>query len=322
MVFPVNLAVAFLALLIERLVGYPAYLLHTIGHPVEWMGSIISRLDSSLNRRPAGKWSGRLKGLIALLLLILAIAAVTVPLALALRHVKGGWIVEAMIATSLLAQADLRRYVAAVADGLDKGLAEGRAAVSHIVGRDPEALDESGVARAALESLAENTSDAIVAPAFWLILLGLPGIAIYKAINTADSMIGHKTERYLHFGWASARIDDLVNLPCSRLAGFLFAGAASLTSPSRGADAFEFMLRHAKRHFSPNAGWPEAALAGALQVRLGGPRFYGGIKVDLPWIGSGSEILTASHIRDGLKLQARTLNLFAVLVAFGAMFSP
>ncbi|MGH6873713.1 MAG: adenosylcobinamide-phosphate synthase CbiB [Aestuariivirgaceae bacterium] len=320
--FSVNLAVAFLALLIERLLGYPAYLLRRIGHPVEWMGQIIARLDSRLNRRPSGKWNERLKGCLALLLLLLIVAAITVPLALALRQVKGGWIVEAVLATSLLAQSDLRRYVAAVADGLDRNLAEGQAAVSHIVGRDPEALDESGVARAALESLAENTSDAIVAPAFWLILLGLPGIALYKAINTADSMIGHKAERYLHFGWAAARIDDLVNLPCSRLAGFLFAGAASLTSPSRGADAFEIMMRDAKRHFSPNAGWPEAALAGALRVRLGGPRFYGGIKVDLPWIGSGSEILNAAHIRDGLRLQARTLNLFTILVAFGAMFSP
>jgi adenosylcobinamide-phosphate synthase len=322
MVFSVNWAVAFLALLIERFLGYPAFLLRGIGHPVEWMGQIISRLDSNLNRRPSGKWGGRLKGCLALLLLLLIVAAVTVPLAVALRQVKGGWIAEALLATSLLAQFDLRRYVAAVAEGLDNGLANGHAAISHIVGRDPEALDESGVARAALESLAENTSDAIVAPAFWLILLGLPGIALYKAINTADSMIGHKTERYLHFGWASARIDDLVNLPCARLAGLLIAGAACLTSPSRGADAFEIMKRDAKRHFSPNAGWPEAALAGALRVRLGGPRFYGGVKVDLPWIGSGSEILSAADIRHGLKLQARTLNLLIVLVALGAMFSP
>jgi adenosylcobinamide-phosphate synthase len=321
MVFSINWAVAFLALIVERFIGYPAFLLRGIGHPVEWMGKIISRLDSRLNRGPSSKWSGRLKGGLALLLLLVIVAAITVPAALALRQVEGGWIIEALLATSLLAQADLRRYVAAVADGLDTGLASGHAAISHIVGRDPEALDESGVARAALESLAENTSDAIVAPAFWLILFGLPGIALYKAVNTADSMIGHKTERYLHFGWASARIDDLVNLPCSRLAGFLIAGAASLTSPSRGADAFEIMMRDAKRHFSPNAGWPEAALAGALRVRLGGPRFYGGVKVDLPWIGGGSEVLSAAHIRDGLKLQARTLNLFTVLVALGAMFS-
>jgi adenosylcobinamide-phosphate synthase len=322
MVFSVNLAVAFLALLIERLVGYPRFLLRVIGHPVEWMGSIISRLDALLNRQPSEKWTARSKGLVALLLLIAIVAAVTVPLSLGLRLVTGGWILESIIATSLLAQTDLRRYVAAVADGLDRSLSEGRAAVSHIVGRDPEALDESGVARAALESLAENTSDAIVAPAFWLIVFGLPGIAIYKAINTADSMIGHKSQQYLHFGWASARLDDLVNLPCSRLAGFLIAGAASLTRPSRGADAFEIMLRHAKRHFSPNAGWPEASLAGALRVKLGGPRFYHEVKVDLPWIGRGDESLTSAHIRDGLRLQARTLNVFTVLVGFGAMFSP
>jgi adenosylcobinamide-phosphate synthase len=317
-----TLPIAFLALLLERLTGYPRYLLQRIGHPVEWMGRMISRLDNALNRQPSGQFFGRVKGMIALLGLIVIVVIITLPIALALRHYQGGWIVEALLATSLLAQADLRRYVGAVAEGLDRGLEEGRIAVSHIVGRDPSVLDESGVARAALESLAENTSDAIVAPAFWLALFGLPGIAVYKAINTADSMIGHRNERYLHFGWAAARLDDLVNLPCSRLTGFLFAGAASLTSPSRGSDAFEFMMRDARRHFSPNAGWPEAALAGALEVKLGGPRFYQGVKVDLQWLGQGRELLTSTDIREGLKLHGRTLNLLTVLLALGAMFMP
>jgi adenosylcobinamide-phosphate synthase len=318
----VTLPIAFAALIIERLIGYPRHLLERIGHPVEWMGRIISSLDHAWNSRPSGKLPARLKGLAAVLALIGSVAAITLPLSMALRQYEGGWVVEALLATSLIAQADLRRYVVAVADGLQQGLNEGRVAVSHIVGRDPAVLDESGVARAALESLAENTSDAIVAPAFWLALFGLPGIAVYKAINTADSMIGHKNERYLHFGWAAARLDDLVNLPCSRLTAFLFAGAASLTSPSRGADAFEVMMRDAKRHFSPNAGWPEAALAGALGVRLGGPRSYHGRTVDLQWIGRGREDLTAADIGHGLRLQRRMLNLLAVLAALGAMFIP
>jgi len=317
-----TLPMAFLALLTERIVGYPRQLLQRIGHPVEWMGRIISLFDCRLNSKPAGKWSGRLKGSIGLFATLAIAALFTVPISIGLRSYEGGWMLEALFATSFLAQADLRRYVGAVAEGLGQGLEEGRIAVSHIVGRDPSVLDESGVARAALESLAENTSDAIVAPVFWLALFGLPGIAIYKAINTADSMIGHKTERYLHYGWAAAKLDDLVNLPCSRLTGFLFASAASLTSPSRGADAFEVMMRDAKRHFSPNAGWPEAALAGALDVRLGGPRYYRGAKVDLHWIGRGRDDLGAADIRDGLKLQSRTLNLLTVLLALGAMFIP
>jgi adenosylcobinamide-phosphate synthase len=318
----VTLPIAFAALLVERFVGYPRYLMQRIGHPVEWIGRVISFFDHALNSKHSGKWHGRVRGMIAILALVGIIAAITVPLSFAVRYYEAGWIIEALFATAFLAQADLRRYVGAVAEGLDQGLEEGRIAVSHIVGRDPSVLDESGVARAALESLAENTSDAIVAPVFWLALFGLPGIVIYKAINTADSMIGHKTEPYLNFGWAAARLDDLVNLPCSRLTGFLFAGTASLTSPSRGAGAFEFMLRDAKRHFSPNAGWPEAALAGALEVRLGGPRFYQGVKVDLQWIGQGREDLNAGDIREGLRLQARTLNLLTVLIALGAMFTP
>jgi adenosylcobinamide-phosphate synthase len=317
-----TLPTAFVALVIERILGYPRPLLRRIGHPIEWIGQVVSHLDRRFNLERSEKWRGRFEGTLAILALVVIVASITVFLAAVLRRAENGWMVEAILATSLIAQTDLRRYVAAVAEALDQGLEEGRIAVSHIVGRDPKVLDESGVARAALESLAENTSDAIVAPVFWLALFGLPGIAIYKAINTADSMIGHKNARYVHFGWAAARLDDLVNLPCSRLTGFLFAGAMSLTSPSRGAGAFEVMLRDAKHHFSPNAGWPEAALAGALEVKFGGPRFYDGVKVDLAWIGQGREHLKADDIREGLRLQSRTLNLLAVLVALGAMFVP
>jgi adenosylcobinamide-phosphate synthase len=317
-----TLGTALVALVVERLFGYPRFLLRLIGHPVEWMGKLISHLDRSLNRETGGKWVQRLRGAISLLLLVIVVGVTAIAVTFVLRQFEGGSIFEALLATSLIAQADLRRFVSAVADGLEQGVDQGRAAVSHIVGRDPSTLDESGVARAAIESLAENTSDAIVAPVFWLALLGLPGIAIYKAINTADSMIGHKSERHLHYGWAAARLDDLVNLPCSRLTGFLFASAASLTSPTRGAGAFETMIKDAKRHFSPNAGWPEAAMAGALEVRLGGPRSYQGARVDLAWIGQGRDSLGSADIREALKLQSRTLNVLTVLVAIAAIFSP
>src|SRR5689334_889404 len=210
-------AVTFLALLIERLTGYPDMLTRSIGHPVQWMGALISWLDARLNRQ--SKPGRRVAGVAALLLLLIVTGGLAITATILLRRLPYGWIAEAVLATPFLAQKSLADHVRAVADGLDTSLAQGRSAVSRIVGRDPEMLDSSGVARAALESLGENASDGTVAPAFWLALLGLPGIVLYKAINTADSMIGHKSPRYLNFGWAAARLDDLVNLPGARLTG-------------------------------------------------------------------------------------------------------
>ena len=180
------------------------------------------------------------------LLLIVAIPAVLV--ASFLSTFKFGWIIEALLATALIAQHSLHEHVSAVGKGLDTSLSEGRKAVAKIVGRDPAALDESGVAKGALESLAENTSDGIVAPVLWYALLGLPGIVAYKAINTADSMIGHKSERYIYFGWAAARLDDLINLPASRLTGLLFAAAAAWNDRERGKIALQAMWRDAPKH--------------------------------------------------------------------------
>ncbi len=182
-------------------------------------------------------------------------------------------------------------------------------------------LDESGVSRAALESLAENASDGIVAPAFWFALGGLPGLALYKAINTADSMIGHRSERYLHFGWASARLDDLINLPASRLCGALFAAAAWTLNAEAARNAVDAMRRDADRHVSPNAGWPESALAGALDIRLGGPRAYSGHAVDLPTMGHGRADLDRNDIRRGLKLYDRAMTVLCVLAIILALIA-
>lgn len=274
---------ALLALILERLVGYPDALVKRIGHPVIWMGRLISLLDSRLNNRTRGR------GVIALVLLLAATALVTVPIAWLLRSIPFGWVVEAVLATSLLAQKSLRDAVKTVATSLARSLPEGRVAVSHIVGRDPQALDEAGVSRAAIESLAESTSDGVVAPLFFLILGGLPGIALYKAVNTADSMIGHKTERHLQFGWAAARFDDLLNLIPARLTALLIAGAAFFVKGAYPEAAWATALSDAKKHESPNAGWPEAAFAGALGLRLGGPRCYGPMSIEDAWIGTGRD---------------------------------
>lgn len=298
-------AAAALALFVERRVGYPQAVYDSIGHPVAWLGKLIDLLDRHLNRPFAAPHEARIRGLIAVALLLAAAVIPSWLMATTLGQWRHGWIIEAGLATTLIAQRSMHEHVAAVLSGLNRSLDDGRRAVSQIVGRDPATLDEAGVARAALESLAENSSDGIVAPALWYGLLGLPGLAVYKAINTADSMIGHKSSRYLHFGWAAARLDDLVNLPASRLTGLLFAAAV----PHRFSDIVEVMRRDAPKHQSPNAGWPESSLAAALGLRLGGPRSYGGEPVDLPWMGEGRALLTRADIGRGLALYGRAMSL-------------
>jgi adenosylcobinamide-phosphate synthase len=304
---------ALVALLLERILGYPNALVVRIGHPVIWMGRLIGLLDTRLNDRTRGR------GILALLLLLAATAAVTIPLTALLRAIPYGWLLEAVLATSLLAQKSLRDAVRTVAGALGRSLAEGRVAVSHIVGRDPEALDEAGVSRAAIESLAESTSDGVVAPLFFLILGGLPSIALYKAVNTADSMIGHKTERHLQFGWAAARLDDLLNLIPARLTALLVAGAAFFTQGAYPERAWATALSDARKHESPNAGWPEAAFAGALDFQLGGPRSYAGEVVDLPSFGSGRADLGPADIERALRLYEATLNVTLMATAVVAV---
>jgi adenosylcobinamide-phosphate synthase len=301
-----------LALLVERLVGYPPALFNFISHPVVWMGAWLGWLDRRLNQGA----HRRCKGVLALVLLLAVSLAAALALRFAFSLMPFGWVAEALVATTLLAQRQLGHAVGAVADGLAASLAEGREQVAHIVGRDPHQLDEAGVARAAIESLAESTSDGVVAPAFWLVLFGLPGIVLYKAANTADSMIGHKSERYLEFGWAAARFDDLLNLVPARLSALLIAGAAFWVKGADAGKAWGTALRDAKKHTSPNAGWPEAAVAGALGFSLGGPRSYAGETIDLPTLGEGRRDLGPADIRTALGLYAITLDLLLGL-AFG-----
>jgi adenosylcobinamide-phosphate synthase len=231
-----------------------------------------------------------------------------------------GFFVVVLLGTTLLAQKSLADHVEAVAKALDAGgLAAGREAVSKIVGRDPEQLDRAAVSRAAIESLAENFSDGVVAPAFWMAVGGLAGGAAYKAANTADSMIGHRTPKHEAFGWAAARFDDLINLPASRLTALLIVGAAAILPKMDSGAAWRAVWRDAKKHRSPNAGWPEAAMAGALGIALAGPRSYGGVMGDYAFMGEGGRReVTAADIRRALRLfwMADVL-LMAVLVAVG-----
>jgi adenosylcobinamide-phosphate synthase len=310
-------ALTLAALLIELMVGYPDRLFRTIGHPVTWMGRLIGLMDVALNRPGSAAGVRRMAGAIALALLIFLVGAIAILLArvLDLMPPMGPFLI-ALVASALLAQRSLHAHVAKVAGALDAGgLAAGRAAVSHIVGRDTAALDQAGVARAAIESLAENFSDGVVAPAFWMVIAGLPGAAIYKAVNTADSMIGHRTERHEAFGWAAARLDDLVNLVPARLAALLIVAVAALTDGASATDAWRAVRRDAHRHRSPNAGYPEAAMAGALGLKLAGPRSYGGVGVDDAFMGDGRREATAADIRAALALYRRADALLIALVA-------
>jgi adenosylcobinamide-phosphate synthase len=296
-----------LALLLEAWLGYPQRLVNAIGHPVIWIGKAIGTLEKRLNR-PAWPFAlRRAAGVLALCVF----AGATTGAGFLLEAATGvlpvvGLAFVALAASSLLAQRSLHEHVARVASALEQGgLPAGRGAVSHIVGRDPESLDEAGVARAAIESLAENFSDGVAAPAFWLGAGGLAGAAFYKAVNTADSMVGHRNARYLAFGWASARLDDLLNLPASRLSALLLIGAAAITPAADAGGAWRAVWRDARYHRSPNAGWPEAAMAGALGLSLAGPRAYGGVMVEDRCMGDGRREATAADIRRALDLFRR-----------------
>ncbi|RWR20247.1 cobalamin biosynthesis protein CobD [Sinirhodobacter populi] len=296
------------AMAIDLAIGWPAPLFRRIGHPVTWVGGLIAGLDRRLPRR-------RLAGALAAVLVIGLAGGVAAVLQAVLPDGWPGIVIGGLLAWPLVAMRSLHDHVAAVARPLAAGdLAGARRAVSMIVGRDPEALDAAGVARAALESLAENTSDGVVAPIFWGAVLGLPGIAAYKAINTLDSMIGHRTPRHEAFGWASARIDDLVNLIPARLSGLIFA----LVSRAPSA-AIRCMARDAGHHRSPNAGWPEAAMAGALHLRLSGPRVYGDRIAQEPWVNEGAPDPDAADMRRALALYARAMGGVALLLALAGL---
>ncbi len=308
-------------MLIELCFGYPERIVRAIGHPVTWIGRLIGALDRLLNRETAGASTRQAAGIVVVLILIIVVGAVGLIVERELLHLPFGFLAVGLLASTLIAQRSLHRHVADVAVALEKrGIEAGRTAVSHIVGRDTEAIDAPGVARAAIESLAENFSDAVVAPIVWMAIAGLPGAALYKAINTADSMIGHRTPRYEAFGWAAARLDDLVNLPASRLSALLLIAAASLSKNTSANGAWRAVWRDAARHRSPNAGYPEAAMAGALGLSLAGPRVYGGVRVDDATMGDGRRNAESADIVRALALYRRADAILLALLAAATVF--
>jgi len=292
--------VALAALAMDAAIGWPQTLYAKVGHPVGGFARLIDRCEAAWNRAELSSSRRRMLGIVTAGLVIgVGVGAGWLAGELAGGLLgRWGWIGAALVAAPGLAQRSLDDHVRPVAAALEQGdLAAARGAVGRIVGRDTAALDEAGISRATVESLSESFCDGVVAPLFWLLLLGLPGLWAYKAINTADSMIGHREPRWRAFGWAAARSDDLANLLPARLGGALLCLA--------GGGGWLVMWRDARNHASPNAGWTEAAMAGVLEVRLAGPIAYDGAVADKPWIGSGRADLSAADIRRALEVYRR-----------------
>jgi adenosylcobinamide-phosphate synthase len=314
LLFDNALYVVVAAIILDALIGDPDFIWRRIPHPVVWIGNAIGALERALNVADWTPQQRKMAGVGVVLWLVIGAMIVGLLIEIVLPAGWTGLAVKGLLASTLLAQRSLHQHVARVRDAFaEGGLVAARNAVAMIVGRDPERLDEAGVSRAAIESCAENFSDGIVAPVFWLALLGLPGLIAYKAINTADSMIGHRSVRYESFGWAAARLDDLVNLIPARLSGMLIALVAPVTKRPIGT-ALTVMLRDSSKHRSPNAGWPESAMAGALGIALAGPRIYAEGPVHDPYLNAEArKDATADDIGRALKLFAAACVLQAAI---------
>ncbi|MEC7490010.1 MAG: adenosylcobinamide-phosphate synthase CbiB [Pseudomonadota bacterium] len=301
------LLVVMLALAIDIALGDPPKIYRKIPHPVALFGNLIVFFDKKLNREQRSDRTRFWRGALVTLLLV-AIAVFTgYAIQWMLSQIKFGWIAGALIGSVFIAYRGLFNHVREVAAELDVSLSRGRSAVAHIVGRNPESLDEHGVARAAIESTAENFSDGVVAPVIWFALLGLPGLFFCKAVNTLDSMLGHRDDRHEYFGKFAARMDDAVNAVPARIAGLLIVITAAMGIGTRGGRAWTAVVNDAEKHRSVNAGWPEAAMAGALGLALAGPRHYGNFIVEDAWMNkSGKPDATPEDIRRALSLYRKT----------------
>ena len=302
------------AIVADALAGDPARVYRVIPHPVVMIGNAIAAFEQRLNQASFTNLSRFLLGLGVSLGLVGATAIIAFLLSDALATMSVGWALEALLASTLLAGRGLYDYVRAVADALVLSLEGGRERIAHIVGRDPATLDTAGVARAAIESAAENFVDGFVAPAFWFAMLGLPGIVAYKTINTLDSMIGHRNERYEYFGKFAARLDDVANWIPARLGALSLAAGAALMRDASARRAWSTASASARQHRSLNAGWPEAAMAGALDIALAGPRQYADYAVDDAWMGRGRCSLNAGDINRALQVYWRAAGCASVML--------
>jgi adenosylcobinamide-phosphate synthase len=313
-----KLLLLYVGLVLDALFGEMGPLFRTMPHPVVIAGRAIAGVERRLNRAQRSEGARRFRGILTVIVLVGVAGALGWGLQLLCRTSVMGAAAEAFAVAVLLAQRSLFEHVAEVGRALVQGgLASAQLAVGRIVGRDPTSLDAPGVARAAIESLAENFSDGVVAPAFWYLVAGLPGIFAYKMANTLDSMIGHRSRRYRAFGWAAARLDDLLNLIPAPISGLLLAAGAAFSNDSRAGAALRIMLRDGRKHHSPNAGWPEAAMAGALDLALAGPRRYAEGMVEDPYLGDGTPVATVADINRALRLYFRACLVLAGM-AIGA----
>ena len=303
-----------LAFALDAVLGDPSWLWRRLPHPVVAMGGAIAWIEARSLDAAAPPAEQARRGQIASLLVIGASTLVGLGVQALCLVAPLGWLLLAVAMSTLIAARGLYDHVSRVAAGLEQGLAEGREAIAHIVGRDPASLDAHGVARAAIESTAENFADGVVAPLFWGVLLGLPGMAAYKTINTLDSMIGHRSPRYLHFGRFAARLDDFANWLPARLSALLILGASLFLPGTKPVEGWRALWRDASHHRSPNAGWPEAAMAGCLGLKLAGPRRYAGELVDDAWMGEGRGAATPTDIRRALRVYVLACGALAVVL--------
>ncbi|PPR10891.1 MAG: Cobalamin biosynthesis protein CobD [Alphaproteobacteria bacterium MarineAlpha11_Bin1] len=315
------LLVVMLALAIDVALGDPPGLWNRVPHPVAVFGSLAAFFDRKMNRPQRSDRVRFWRGLLVTLFLVALAGLVGYGFQWLCAQWEYGWVAGALIASVLIAYRSLFNHVRDVANGLDVSLISGRSAVAHIVGRDPDRLDEHGVARAAIESTAENFSDGVVAPVIWFALLGLPGLFAYKAVNTMDSMIGHRDSTYEHFGKFAARLDDAMNAVPARISGILIVIVAAVGIGSKGGEAWAAAVRDAEKHRSINAGWPEAAMAGALGISLAGPRQYRDFIVDDAWMNEGARTdVSTTDIHRALSLYRKAgAGLMAILLLVMAL---
>jgi adenosylcobinamide-phosphate synthase len=314
------LVILLAALLIDAVFGEFGPLFRVLPHPVALVGGLTGWCDRRLNRERRGPRTRFVRGLVVTVFIVALAGVAGWLVSEVARTYRYGWIAELALVALLLAQRSLFDHVRAVARALDRdGIAAARTAVSRVVGRDPETLDSHGVSRAAIESLAESFADGVVAPVCWYLVAGLPGLCAYKALNTMDSMIGYRTARHAAFGMTAARLDDVANYIPARIAGLLIVVASLFAPRGRPLSALRVMARDGAKHRSPNAGWPEGAMAGALGVALAGPRSYAGAKENEPWIGGEfSARIGSADIRRALFVYAIACLVTAAIVAAGA----
>lgn len=313
MIPPTAFTALIVALLCDAIMGDPHWLYRRLPHPVVLMGRLIDALDKAWNRPEMEDRARLIRGTFCITIVVCVSGGVGMVITAITGIFDYGWVVDGILMSILVAQRSLYDHVRDVLVSLSRdGLLAGRDSVARIVGRNTATLDESGVSRASIESLAENFSDGVVAPIFWAALFGLPGLLAYKALNTADSMIGYRTEEYLHFGRLAARLDDAANFIPARIAGFLIVLVAG--------KGWNTMISDAGKHRSVNAGYPEAAMAGALGIRLSGPRAYDDDVTDEPWVGDGRDAAPAD-IANALGIFALACGLVFLIIVAGAFMT-